>query len=1153
MHHVNFQHGFNRLFSKTSQFLLAILIVSALIITGWQAASAARLAAIKDSGLQFDGLNDYVDFGTATDLGVQTFTIETWFKKTGPGAKASTGLGGLSAVPLVTKGRGEAENSNKDMNYFFGIDGSGHLVADFEECAQTQLGCPATASNAAGGGQNFPARGTAVIKNFVWHHAAVTFDGRYWQFYLDGVADGAPIDTGENRLPRWDSIQHAGLGTALTSTGKSNGYFQGALDEVRIWNVARTQLEIATDMNNELTSGTGLIGRWGLNEGSGTTAFNSIAGSNGTLINDPLWYTPDVTPPSPPTSLTATAINSGVNLSWTAPVSTDVLGYNIYRDTVSPVTLTSPINGSTLLAGTAYVDSGRTNGTTYFYVVTAVDTSFNESAASNEVSATPNVLLGNGLAFDGINDYVTFGNAAGLGLQHFTVETWFKRTGAGVAVMTDTNGVNAIPLVTKGAPETDGNTLNENYILGIRPSDNVLAADFETLNLCGGRPAGDNNPLVGITPILNNVWYHAAFTYDGAALKLYLNGNLESSLANTCIPADNSIQQAALGTYLNSTGVPAGYFNGVLDEVRIWNHARTPLEIQNSMNQELLSGSGLVARWGLNEGSTTRINSSVGTFPGTLKSGTAWTFGSPFNLPLCYALTLSHAGQGSDPLASPANSSVCPAGKFTAGESIGLSGAAPATGWVIDGWAGTDNDGSTAVTNTVTMPDVDHPASVIYTQVEYNLTITMTGNGTITADKAAPYHYGDVVKLTATPNPTWSFTNWSGNATGSANPLSVIINSDKTINAVFTQGQFALVTNVTGSGSITRNPDQATYSSGTSVTLTAVPAAGWSFTSWSGDASGSTNPVIVLMNAGKTVNALFTQNNPKPAVPVTISPVGTITDVLPTYVWNASTSATSYWLSVYNQSKGAYAISGMVVPASVCTGVPSICRFHPSVPLGTFTYRFSVAALNAGGNSGFSPWANWKIFTVRRLAAYVSIATQDGYLLESTETSGVGGALNTSSSVLIVGDNSLKRQYRSLLSFNTASLPDNAVIVSATLKLKKQGGAGVDPFNTHGNLWVDMRKPFFGATAGLQLDDFAALAGVSNAGVVGKTPVNGQYLGKLGGASFAQVNKLGFTQLRLRFGIDDNNNAIADYLAFYSGNVAVAAYRPVLEIVYYIP
>lgn len=291
----------------------------------------------------------------------------------------------------------------------------------------------------------------------------------------------------------------------------------------------------------------------------------------------------------------------------------------------------------------------------------------------------------------------------------------------------------------------------------------------------------------------------------------------------------------------------------------------------------------------------------------------------------------------------------------------------------------------------------------------------------------------------------------------------------------------------------------------------------------------------------------------KPAVPVTISPVGLITNASPTYIWNASTGATSYWLSVYNQSTSSYAISGMVVPASVCTGTPSICQFRPSVTLGTATYRFSVAALNSAGNSGFSPWAGWKIFTVRKLAAYSSIATQDGYILESTETSGLGGTLNLTSAVLVVGDDALKRQYRSILSFNTSSLPDNAVIVSATLKLKKQGGAGVDPFGTHGVLAVDIRNPFFGAAAGLQLDDFSAAASLNTAGTIGKTPVNGLYLSNLATSGLTYVNKAGFTQLRLRFAVDDNNNAVADYLAFYSGNMATASYRPVLEIVYYIP
>jgi hypothetical protein len=289
-----------------------------------------------------------------------------------------------------------------------------------------------------------------------------------------------------------------------------------------------------------------------------------------------------------------------------------------------------------------------------------------------------------------------------------------------------------------------------------------------------------------------------------------------------------------------------------------------------------------------------------------------------------------------------------------------------------------------------------------------------------------------------------------------------------------------------------------------------------------------------------------------PAIPVTISPSGLITDVIPTYTWNASAGATSYWLSVYNQSKASFVIKGMVVPASACTGAPLICRFRPSVVLGTYTYRFSVAAVNSAGSSGYSPWAAWKIFTVRKLASFASIATLDGYLLESAETSGLGGALNNTSVAIMVGDDGKNRQYRSILCINTASLPDNAILVSAILKLKKQGGVGMDPFGTHGALVLDIRKPFFGASAGLQLDDFAAAASLSTAGVVGKTPVNGLYVAKLAAGGLSYVNKAGFTQLRLRFSLDDDNDNVEDLLSFYSGD-AVAAYRPLLEVVYYVP
>jgi hypothetical protein len=84
-------------------------------------------------------------------------------------------------------------------------------------------------------------------------------------------------------------------------------------------------------------------------------------------------------------------------------------------------------------------------------------------------------------------------------------------------------------------------------------------------------------------------------------------------------------------------------------------------------------------------------------------------------LPLtCYTLTLSHTGQGSDPLADPTSSAGCPLGRYIEGETINLSGAIPDPGWQIGSWTGTSQNDSTADTNSLTMPASAHAVSVIY-------------------------------------------------------------------------------------------------------------------------------------------------------------------------------------------------------------------------------------------------------------------------------------------------------------------------------------------------------------------------------------------------------------------------------------------------------
>lgn len=99
---------------------------------------ASLPAGAQSGALQFDGTDDYVTFGPASGLGASAFTLETWFKQTGPGVATSTGSGGVTAaVPLLTKGRSEADGSTVDMNWFLGLAGD-KLCADFEAYSDGQ-------------------------------------------------------------------------------------------------------------------------------------------------------------------------------------------------------------------------------------------------------------------------------------------------------------------------------------------------------------------------------------------------------------------------------------------------------------------------------------------------------------------------------------------------------------------------------------------------------------------------------------------------------------------------------------------------------------------------------------------------------------------------------------------------------------------------------------------------------------------------------------------------------------------------------------------------------------------------------------------------------------------------------------------------------
>jgi hypothetical protein len=132
------------------------------------------------------------------------------------------------------------------------------------------------------------------------------------------------------------------------------------------------------------------------------------------------------------------------------------------------------------------------------------------------------------------------------------------------------------------------------------------------------------------------------------------------------------------------------------------------------------------------------------------------------------------------------------------------------------------------------------------------LNISTVGGGTVAAvPNQTVFLPGSVVQLTASP--AAGFLSWSGDATGSTNPLSVTMNSNKNITATF--DLFTLNVTAVGGGTVMKLPNQTAFLPGSVVQLTASPAAG--FLSWSGDATGSTNPLSVTMNSNKNITATF--------------------------------------------------------------------------------------------------------------------------------------------------------------------------------------------------------------------------------------------------------------------------------------------------------
>ncbi len=204
---------------------------------------------VQSGALSMDG-STQIAMGNRSEFGLETFTLEAWVRRNGRGGFASTGVGGLRIEPLISKGRGESDGSNVDCNYAFGFVGD-VLGADFEDMES---------------GANHPVLGKTPIPDGTWNHVVATYDGTTWKLYLNAKLDA---EVQVDATPRFDSIQHFGLGAMWNSEGVSAGGFIGDMAQARVYSRALSADEIAANMMSSNPISQDLVGHWALGEPDG--------------------------------------------------------------------------------------------------------------------------------------------------------------------------------------------------------------------------------------------------------------------------------------------------------------------------------------------------------------------------------------------------------------------------------------------------------------------------------------------------------------------------------------------------------------------------------------------------------------------------------------------------------------------------------------------------------------------------------------------------------------------------------------------------------------------------------------------------------------------------------------------------------------------
>lgn len=517
--------------------------------------NGAELSSTAGKSMTFDSSDDFIDLGTPGNLytGTGAFTYEAWIKTT----QSSNGY-------IVAVG----DSSNNGASSLFFVTGG-----------KVALHNPASQG---------PSSSTSV-NDGQWHHVAATYSGGSVRLFVDGKLDA----TGTMATT-------LNLTSGAATIGKSvfGQFFNGEIADVRIWNDLRSDTEIREHYQKLLTGGEeNLIAYYSFDDAT-ASAVNDLAGShNGTVTGAAV--TESTAPIEGPT-VRGTAIDTLDGDAVSGVMTADDLAGNPTYSVPS-----GPANGTVTIRANGewtYTPTAGFVGTNTFTLRATDGTRTDDEVITVSVRSDDLGNVHDGvLQLDGSNDYVEMGRGASNELAitgNVTVEAWVN--------LADFQSQQNIIAQFAGPSEN----VADNILYGLRIDGSGDLVYFHEY-------AGAANEVLTFDANLTTAtWAHVAVVRDvsGNTVTAYVNGNaVGNAQSYTNDPTIGGSSTLTIGEdNSSSTGI---YTKGAIDDLRIWNTARTAEQIKHNYDQQQLgSESGLVAYYKFDDDHTgTTAADSAGT------------------------------------------------------------------------------------------------------------------------------------------------------------------------------------------------------------------------------------------------------------------------------------------------------------------------------------------------------------------------------------------------------------------------------------------------------------------------------------------------------------------------------------------------------------